>query len=109
MTGRRPGNRLFPLPAAWKTRAAIGMHAAVVTLGAGLIFFPPAEGPMLILPLEHTSAAEAVTYAAGADARPLGPGPYAGSLAVWANRDALAASPSPFRKLVLAIPFRGCA
>lgn len=75
--------------------AAVGrrgfvIQAGLVVLGVALVLAPPADGPMLILPLWPTSTAATLGWAfIDVDARLVGIGPLAGSVVVSASRDRL--------------------
>ena len=90
-----------------KVTAAI--YPVAFSLCASLVLLPPAEGAMMILPLAKTTPAETSRFAAGASGRILSPGPYAGSLAIWGERETVFAAEAPYPYLLIAVPFRGCA
>lgn len=89
-------------------RISGGIFPAALLACAGLILIPPAEGAMLVLPLDGATVAETTGFAARAHGRILSPGPYQGSLAIWAERETVFAADRPFPYLLVAIPFRGC-
>jgi hypothetical protein len=69
-------------------------------------FTPPAQGRMLLIPLDGESIAAATIR--GRDATPLKPGPISGSWVVEGRRDALAGLFASESILVLAAPDAIC-
>ena len=81
------------------------MLLAVLAL---LPFHPPAEGAMVLLPLNGAQEGRTLSGAIANDARLIAPGPYAGSIVVFGSRDRLAAPAMANLTLILASAGASC-
>ena len=84
-------------------------QAGLAVLGlAVLVFLPPAQGRMLLVPLTPTAAHRLVGFALDRDALLVASGPVPGSLVVEGRRRDLLGSGLARRILVLASARNGC-
>lgn len=66
------------------------LHFLLIVATPALLVSPPAEGPMLVLPLWPGDEAGTVNWVRSSGASLVGRGPYRGSLVVVGSRSALA-------------------
>lgn len=76
---------------------------AIVVL-AVVIFAPPREGEMLVLPLAGASMADTSNWIIEHDGRIVSAGPFAGALIIFGTRDALAMPALAHGALLIALP-----
>ena len=91
-------------------RVPAGLCAQAILLAALALlpFHPPAEGAMVLLPLNGARAGQTLSWAIANDARPIAPGPYPGSIVVFASRDRLAGPALANLTLILASAGASC-
>ncbi|WP_231023499.1 hypothetical protein [Sphingomonas sp. IC-11] len=82
----------------------------VMVLSAALLLpgIPPADGPMLVLPVRPASAGSTIAWATEAGARLRGPGPYEGSYFVNGERARLIGPALEAGALLIAARGGGC-
>jgi hypothetical protein len=98
---KRPSPRL-----PWSLIAQV---AIALPLVGGLLLAPPAEGPMMLVPLTPGAARALPALAFDGDAKLISTGPLPGSLVVYAHRATLAGRLLRHATLTLSSPLTGCA
>ncbi len=94
------------------TKTAYGWWAsiqvALIALTPVPALLPQADGAMLIAPIASGDRNATIRWAIGAGAKPLAPGPYAGSYVVQGSFGALLAPGLLHGALILNARFAGC-
>lgn len=86
----------------------VWLQLSLALLAGAIGVAPPREGAMLIVPIGPRAEAESMGWATRADARLIGPGPYAGAYFVWGERARLALPALRHSALLLSAAFFGC-
>jgi hypothetical protein len=86
----------------------VAQVAIAVPLVGGLLFAPPAEGPMMLVPLTPAAAHALPALALTGDTRLISAGPLPGSLVVYARRADLSGRMLAHATLTFASPLTGC-
>jgi hypothetical protein len=82
--------------------------AIALPLVGGLLFAPPAQGTMMLVPLSPAAAHALPALVLTGDTRLISTGPLPGSLIVYARRGDLATRLLAHATLTLASPLTGC-
>jgi len=86
----------------------LGFQAVLLAFVALLPLHPPANGPMVLLPLDGAASAQTLAWATRSGARPISRGPYRGAWIVSGARAELIAPAFRHFTLILAAGAAGC-